>query len=230
MADAGNAMSRAAGGVDVQAVYGRRFADTLAFRRQMWDVLCREFFQAWIPTQATVVELGAGYGEFINHITAARKIAVDLNPDTRIHANPDVEVCIRATDHIPEVADGTADVVFASNFLEHLTREDILATLREARRMLKPGGRFLILQPNIRYCKEDYWQFFDHITPLCERSLTEALEMTGFDVPHIVGRFLPYTTQGRLPNSVALLKVYLRLRPLWRIFGQQSFFVATPRV
>ena len=220
---------KAAGGVDVQSIYERRFADTLAFRRQMWEVLCREFFQQHVPTGATVVEIGAGYCEFINHIRAGRKFAVDLNPDTRTHAGADVTVITSSTSRIEPLADGIADVVFASNFLEHLTREDILATLREVRRLLKPDGRFLVLQPNIRYCKEDYWQFFDHITPLCERSLTEALETTGFRVPYVLGRFLPFTTHGRLPNSIMLLKLYLKLRPAWRIFGQQSFVIATPR-
>jgi len=220
---------KAAGGVDVQSIYERRFADTLAFRRQMWTVLCAEFFQRHVPETSTVVEIGAGYCEFINSIRARRKYAVDLNPDTRRHADPDVEVIQSSTSRVAALDDGVADVVFASNFLEHLTREDILATLREARRVLRPGGRFLILQPNIRYCGTDYWQFFDHITPLCERSLTEALETTGFTVRYVLGRFLPFTTQGRLPRSIALLKLYLRLRPAWWIFGQQSFFVATPR-
>lgn len=215
--------------MDVQTIYQRRFADMLAFRRRMWDVLCREFFQQYVPTDATVVEIGAGYCEFINQIRAGQKIAVDLNPDTRVHAGPDVTVITSSTARVEALADRTTDIVFASNFLEHLSREDILATLHEVHRLLKPGGRFLILQPNIRYCKEDYWQFFDHITPLCERSLTEALETTGFEVVYCLGRFLPFTTQGRLPNSIGLLKLYLKLRPAWRIFGQQSFFIATPR-
>jgi SAM-dependent methyltransferase len=222
-------MSRAAGGVDVQDLYARRFGDTLAFRQQMWAVLCRDFFQAWVPAGATVVEIGAGYCEFINHIGAARKYAVDLNPDTPRHAGREVTVITSSTCAI-DLPPALADVVFASNFLEHLTREDILSTLREVRRLLKPGGQFLILQPNIRYCREDYWQFFDHITPLCERSLGEALESTGFEMRHVVGRFLPFTTHGRLPNSIVLLKLYLRLRPAWRLFGQQSFLVASPRV
>jgi len=222
-------VSTAAGGVDVQSVYERRFREMLAFRREMWAVLCQRFFQRHVPEDATVVEIGAGYCEFINHIRAARKFAVDLNPDTRQHAAPDVTVVTTSTADMDVIGDDTADVAFASNFLEHLTREQILATLREVRRVLKPRGRFLILQPNIRYCKEDYWQFFDHITPLCERSLTEALQMTGFDVPYVLNRFLPFTTQGRLPNSIGLLKLYLKLRPVWRIFGQQSFLIATPR-
>src|SRR5690606_31710063 len=135
-----------------------------------------------VPADATVVEIGAGYCEFINQIRAGRKFAVDLNPDTQVHAGEGVTVATSSTTRIEALPDGTADIVFASNFLEHLSREDILATLREVHRLRKPGGRFLILQPSIRYCKEDYWQFFDHITPLCERSLGEALETTGFDV------------------------------------------------
>lgn len=215
--------------MDVQTIYKRRFADQLAFRQRMWDVLCREFFQRHVPVDATVVEIGAGYCEFINHIRAGRKVAVDLNPDTHTHAAADVAVVTSSTSRIEALDTGMADVVFASNFLEHLSREDILATLREVRRVLKPSGRFLVLQPNIRYCKEDYWQFFDHITPLCERSLTEALETTGFEVVHCLRRFLPFTTQGRLPNSIALLRLYLKLTPVWRVFGQQSFLIATPR-
>lgn len=215
--------------MDVQTIYERRFAESLIFRRRMWDVLCRQFFQQYVPADATVVEIGAGYCEFINQIQAGRKIAVDLNPDTRTHAAPDVTVITSSTSRIDDLDAGIADIVFASNFLEHLTRPDILSTLREVRRILKPGGSFLVLQPNIRYCKEDYWQFFDHLTPLCERSLTEALQMTGFDVPYVLGRFLPFTTHGRLPNSIGLLKLYLRVRPAWRVFGQQSFVVATPR-
>lgn len=216
--------------MDVQALYERRFADSLAFRRRMWDVLCRQVFQRQVAADATVVELGAGYCEFINQIQAGRKFAVDLNPDTPSHAAPDVTVITSSTTRIDGLDSGSADVVFASNFFEHLTRPDILATMREARRILKPAGRFLILQPNIRYCKEDYWRFFDHVTPLCDRSLTEALEISGFEVRAMIRRFLPYTTQGRLPNSIALLSLYLKLPPLWRVFGQQSFAIAVPRV
>ena len=65
---------------------------------------------------------------------------------------------------------------------------------------------------------------------LLARSLTEALEISGFEVRAMIRRFLPYTTQGRLPNSIALLSLYLKLPPLWRVFGQQSFAIAVPRV
>src|SRR4029077_19148996 len=111
---------------------------------------------------------------------------------------------------------------------EHLTRGDIVRTMREVARVLKPTGRFLILQPNIRFCARDFWMFFDHITPLDQYSLAEALEISGFRVVHTIVRFLPFTTKSRLPNSLFMVRLYLKTPLLWRIFGQQTFVVAEP--
>lgn len=213
--------------LELNKVYARRFAPDVAFRRRMWQVLCRDFFQRYVPADSVVMELGAGYCEFLNSIAAARKIAVDLNEDTRQHAAPGTEVHLSSTTRLDGIPDGSVDVAWASNFFEHLTRADIVSTLRETRRVLKPGGRFLVLQPNIRFCQRDYWMFFDHITPLDDRSLTEVLELNGFEVREVIVRFLPYTTKSRLPNSLWLLRLYLKLPLAWRIFGQQSFLVAT---
>src|SRR3972149_4628434 len=83
----------------------------------IWDVLCRRFFQRYVPEDGVVVDIGAGYCEFINHIRAARRIAVDVNPETRRHAAPGVEVLegdIRTLAGLPPAC---ADVLFASNVL-----------------------------------------------------------------------------------------------------------------
>ncbi len=68
--------------------------------------------------------------------------------------------------------------------------------------------------------------FFDHITPLDDRALTEALETSGFKIIENIVRFLPYTTKSRLPNSLLLVKLYLKVPLAWRFLGQQSFLVA----
>lgn len=205
-------------------MYARRFGDDLEFRRRMWHVLCSRFFQRYVPRDASVVDLGAGFCEFINHIEAARKIAVDVRSDTADYAAPGVEVLpdLRA------VASQSVGVVFASHFLEHLTREEIVRTVREVRRVLREDGVFLVLQPNIRYCYRDYWMFFDHITPLDDRSLTEVLENNGLRVTKMIPRFLPYTTKSRLPRSLLLIHIYLRVPLLWRLFGGAAFAVARP--
>jgi SAM-dependent methyltransferase len=213
---------------DLPGLYERRFAGEAAFRNSMWRVLCRSFFQKHVDPRATVLEVGAGHCEFINNIHAARRIAVDLSTDTSQLAAPGVEVVTSASTDLSAVPSGTIDVAFASNFFEHLTRPDILATLRELRRVLAPNGRLLILQPNVRYCYRDYWMFFDHLTPLDDRSLVEALEMSGFFAVSVIPRFLPFSTKSSLPKSLLLLRIYLAIPLLWRVFGAQAFVVARP--
>jgi ubiquinone/menaquinone biosynthesis C-methylase UbiE len=118
--------------------------------------------------------------------------------------------------------------VFISNFFEHINHETILATLVEVRRVLKPAGQLLLLQPNVRYCAKDYWQFFDHITPVDDRAMVEAFAQTGYRVVKNIPRFLPYTTKSRLPSGPGLVRLYLKVPLAWRVLGAQAFMVATP--
>ena len=83
-----------------------------------------------------------------------------------------------------------------------------------------------MLQPNIRLTKAAYWDFIDHSLPLTERSLTEALTLTGFEVETMTVRFLPYTTESRFPISPTLIRLYLRLPPAQWLLGKQTFVVA----
>jgi SAM-dependent methyltransferase len=174
----------------------------------------------------TVLDVAAGWCEFINNIDALTRIAVDLNPDVKLRAGPGVVAHVGPSTAMTEVADGSVDVAFVSNLFEHLTRPEIVTTLEEVRRVLRPGGRLLILQPNVRYCARDYWQFFDHITPIDDRALVEVLELTDFTVTECRPRFLPYTTASRLPAWPSLVSLYLKMPLAHRALGKQAFVVA----
>jgi SAM-dependent methyltransferase len=212
----------------LKALYRNRFDKESEQRQETWDVLCKHFFQAWVAEDAVVLDLAAGHCEFINNIRAGHRIAVDLNPDVKLRAATGVETHVLRSDDLVDIAQQSIDVVFISNFFEHVSREVILATLVEVRRVLRPGGRLMVLQPNVRYCARDYWQFFDHITPIDDRALTEAFSATGFDVIKNIPRFLPYTTKSRVPNWPILVKLYLRVPLVWRVMGAQAFMVVTP--
>lgn len=85
----------------------------------------------------------------------------------------------------------------------------------------------MILQPNVRLLPGAYWDFFDHHTPLTERCLVEAVTMLEMNVERVIARFLPYTTKSLLPQSPALVRLYLRAPPAWWLLGKQSFVLAT---
>jgi len=211
---------------NLNKIYQRRFNADIEFRKKMWWILCNDFFQKYIPIDAVVVEVGAGYCEFINNIKAKRKLVLDLNPDVKKFANNDVEVFLSSSTNMVQIKDNSCDVAFTSNFFEHLSKEEIVKTIKEIYRVLKAGGRLLILQPNIRFCYKDYWNFFDHITPLDDKSLTEVLETNGFKVIECKPKFLPYTTKSKLPKAIFLIKLYLRIPVLHYIFGKQAFICA----
>lgn len=213
---------------ELESLYRHRFpADELASKHAIWQVLCRQFFSRYVKATDTVVDIGAGYCEFINNIEAKRKIAVDLNPEVVRFAKPDVQIVNESCTAIAELPAITADVVFMSNFLEHLpSKQMVLDTFREAHRILKPTGHIIVLQPNIRFLYAEYWDFFDHHTALSDRSLVEGLQLAGFVTDVVIPRFLPYTTKSRLPQAPWLVGLYLRFPPAWKLLGKQTLVVA----
>jgi ubiquinone/menaquinone biosynthesis C-methylase UbiE len=209
-----------------KGIYRRRFETDKEFRKGMYKILCESFFQKYIPKESTLLEIGVGYCEFINTIQAKKKIALDVNPDAHFYAHDNVTLITGESTHMEIIEDESIDRVFANNFFEHLSKPDIILTLHEIHRILKQDGEILVLQPNIRYCVKDFWMFFDHITPLDDRSLTEALEISGFSVKECIPQFLPYSTKSRLPKSLMSLKIYLKFSVLWKLFGAQAFIRA----
>lgn len=169
-----------------------------------------------------MLDLGCGFGEFVNNVKAARRIAVDMSEESADYLDEAVEFRPGDIADVSWVADQSVDVVFTSNVLEHLSdRDHVARAISEARRVLKAGGSFIAMGPNIRFLPGLYWDFWDHIVPISDRSISELLKTLGFEVLDVVPRFLPYTTKGRLPTSSRLLGLYLRLRPVWPLFGRQ---------
>jgi SAM-dependent methyltransferase len=213
----------------VDRLYEHRFpADILARRAAVWDVLCRVWFSRYIADNARVVEVAAGYCEFINHIRAGEKVAVDINPETAKRAASGVTVYQVNAERVGEVVPGSYfDAAFMSNFLEHChSRDQILTIFRAVAGILKPGGRLLILGPNFRYCYKEYFDFFDHQLPLTEKAVVEGLQIAGYEIEIVQPRTLPFSFRSNLPSSPWLVGLYCRLRFLWPLFGAQFFIVA----
>jgi SAM-dependent methyltransferase len=212
-------------GPDLQRIYDARFAGKTGYRTQVWRVLA-PYFGQWFPATGTVLDLGAGYCEFINSATAGVKYAMDLNPDAGKWAAQGITVLQQNCAAPWPLPDGGLDAVFTSNFLEHLPDKAAVGTvLSNAYRCLKPGGRFIAMGPNIKHVHGAYWDFFDHYVELTELSLSEALSNCGFGIEKQWSRFLPYTMSHEPQYPVWVLRLYLATPLAWRVFGKQFLVV-----
>ncbi len=214
----------------LKEIYTRRFTENDAAEK---DLIWREiaaYLQRTIPipTGGEILDIACDRGDFIRNISARGRWATDLR-DVSQHLPRDVHfVQANGIDLHKFLPNSHFDVVFMSNYLEHLpTSEHVIAQLNVARQLVKPGGKVVVLQPNIRLIGGSYWDFIDHQVGLTDRSLIEAGELAGLSTHRVIRRFLPFTTKSRLPRHPVLVRWYLRFPPVWTVMGKQSLYIGT---
>jgi len=211
---------------ELERLYAQRFDPIIKYRNDVWRVLTNSFFQYYIQPNARILDLGCGYGEFINHIKAKKKFAIDLNPATRQHLSADVQFSLQDCSSPWPLSEASLDTIFSSNFFEHLPNKAVLnQTLREAYRCLVSGGQIIAMGPNIRYIPGSYWDFWDHSLTLTDRSIAEGMKAVGFKISLQISRFLPYTMSDGRRYPLLFLKLYLRRPFIWPFFGKQFLVI-----
>jgi len=213
--------------IDLQQEYKQRFQGADSYRDSVWKILCEKFFFKYISPNDVLLDLGAGWGEFSRNIKAKKKYAMDLNPDCGSRVAGHSIFLMQDCSETWQLEDCSLDVVFTSNFLEHLSSKNLVdKTLLEAFRCLKPGGKIICLGPNIKFINGSYWDYWDHFIPISGESIAECLNLRGFCVDEKIDRFLPYTMSGGKQPPLIALSIYLRLPFVWKFFGKQFLVVA----
>lgn len=184
-------------------------------RDAIWAVIV-EYLQRFIPPNATVLELGAGYCSFINHVQAAQKHALDQSDIIEQYADASVTTHILDCSHLQVFETSMFDTVFSSFLFEHLTREKLDNVITQIRRVLKTNGVLITLLPNFKYIARHYFDDYTHVQIFSHLSFADYITSKGLKVTEVQGRFLPYSFKSRLPQSALLTKLYLALpfRPL----------------
>jgi SAM-dependent methyltransferase len=116
-------------------------------------------------------------------------------------------------------AEGRFDVVFASNLVEHLDRDDAARLVDESRRVLRDGGRLILLQPNFRLAPGRYFDDYTHVSIWTDQSLGDFLRSRGWSLEAVYARFLPLTLKSRGARLTFLVPWYLRA-PVKPLAGQ----------
>ena len=200
-------------------------------RKAVWKEITN-YLQRFIPADATVIDLGAGYCDFINQVKAGKRYAIDVGPFLEQYVQKGVTpLAGEAGEILKQFPDNSVTVVFSSNFLEHLEWPEIKIVTAQVKRILVNKGRWIIIQPNFKYAARNYFDDYTHRTVFTETSLSDYLKSEGFLSEVKIARFLPFSFHSRLPKNPFLVKSYLRLpvRPLARqmlIVARKEEYVA----
>jgi len=211
----------------VTQIYEKRFSGLENYRNQVWKILIEEFFSKWIRSTDHILDLGCGYGEFINNTKCEVRHAMDLNPKSQSLLTDGIVFHQQDCSESWNIDSNSLDLVFTSNFFEHLpNKESLDRTISEIKKALKPEGRLVAMGPNISVLKGKYWDFWDHHVALSDQSLGELLEVHDLSIEKSISRFLPYNMVRVRKRPLFLVSLYLKCPLFWRFCGKQFLIVA----
>ncbi len=170
----------------LDSLYATRFpeADRNA-KDAIWQVLCRHFFQRYVNRRRTSSSIWARASESSSVTSTA-----DANRGRHRASVGAGAACghRRGLRGEPSSLDEGCGRFGRRRVLQQLHRTPSRQgdvphdARRKSRTVLRPGGRLLVLQPNIRFVGGAYWDFVDHHLPLTDRTLVEACESLGFEI------------------------------------------------
>lgn len=120
------------------------------------------------------------------------------------------------------------DTIFALNVVEHIP--DHVQAMKNALKMLKPGGRVVILVPAFQWLYNGFDMQLDHQRRYTQISLRQLLEGAGFRIIHhqffnfiaILGWFISGTVLRKRIIPGSQMRFYDAMVPIWKVI---DFFV-----
>ena len=158
----------------------RAGAEALAKRERDigWDLAQ---LRPYLEEGCTFLEVGAGDCALSARVAegASTVYAVDISDQAVRPLPPNVKLCLSDGRSIP-VPEGSVDLAFSDQLMEHLHPDDALAQLANIRRCLRPGGAYVCVTPNRLYGPTDVSGAYDEVATgfhLREYSLREVRDL-----------------------------------------------------
>lgn len=188
-------------------------------REKVWIEIIN-YLQNYIKDKNSILDLGCGYCDFINNVPIKKKIAVDKYIDPKPYADKDVISLFGDYNLIDKkVKNESLDIVFASNFFEHITDQELENYIKIINQKLKKNGLIILIQPNFKLCYKSYFDDYTHKKVWSDTSLTEFFKSKNFSIILSKPRFMPLTIKSKLPKSRLLIRAYL-YSPIKPLAGQ----------
>lgn len=175
----------------------------------LWAKL-EPYLEVLPPAPARVVDLGCGRGEWLLFLQAKGYAVLGVEPNGAM-----VQRCHQAGLPVAQLdgltwlhaqADASVEVLTAFQVVEHIPFAQLLLWLREAARVLRPGGRLIVETPNpenVLVGSHTFYHDPTHRNPLTPTLLCFALEYCGLKVEKVL-RLNPYPPEARVPGDDAL--------------------------
>ncbi len=153
-----------------------------------------------ITPEMVVVDVGCGSGAFLETLPPCQKHGVDHSVEQLAFARKlGLTVVQSEADALP-FSDGSVDVVFSSELIEHIPREKGEKMIEEFYRILRPGGKVVLTTPNyysLWPAIEELWSRTGpidyrkiHITHYTRKKITNLFRENGFQKMRVKTFFL----------------------------------------
>jgi SAM-dependent methyltransferase len=168
-----------------------------------------------------ILEIGCSVGHLMRY-GAERKIGIDYDLAALAQARAkQFSVALMDVQRGLSFKDNSFTSIECQHVIEHV--KNPLFLLQECFRVLKPGGKLVIVTPNIKKIRFDFYEDYSHISPFIKKSLLRiaydagfsAYEVQAIHVGYPLGKFL--YRRGWLTLSSAL-----KIQSLLFAFGMKA--------
>ncbi|VVB63241.1 Ubiquinone biosynthesis O-methyltransferase [uncultured archaeon] len=194
----------------IETVYNEKKRPQTDYPLKLCSHLIDSFY---LPAGAKVLDVGCGRGDFLNafSLKGFRSYGIDREPSgAKVDRSTEIKYCHVEKDTFP-FEDQTFDVVFSKSVIEHLSDPGLFVS--ECRRVLKPGGRVIIMTPDWLTQMKIFFDDYTHRQPYTVTSLNDLLKTSGFKDVH-AERFYQLPVLWRYPVLKVLSKILQRLVPV----------------
>jgi len=131
------------------------------------------------------LEIGCGRGDFLQEFSNAgmKCSGIDLDPDAQNHS-PSIDIkLVDITKDLFPFEDNTFDIIYHKSVIEHVYSP--IHLMKESLRVLKPGGKLIILTPDWVSQMKVFYEDITHCRPYDISALNDALHMFNMNEIHV---------------------------------------------